>query len=483
MKVFKTGRWLAATILAAMTLPVYSAAQEPAALDAPATDPLAEKAARAAAKEAEKQKRAAEIAERKRMAELRRQYGEGPYPDEITAYLAGKPEALQPLYRTLFTGGERNAVLNFQRLGLAAMDRGYWSDAEQAFDAALQRIEAVYAKNQQAEAARSTFRMESNKDYKGEPYERAMAYYYRGLLYLRSGDYDNARASFRTAEYQDTVSEAEEFKSDFAVMNYLVGWTYHCQNQPGMAQEAFGFAAQAQPGLTAPAPDNHLLMVAEYGQSPTKVRAGAQSEKMTFAAPPASAETAARFTFGDQASFDAVPASSVQYQATTRGGRAVDAILNGKAEFKATTNAVGSALTNTSLMSMAGGDFSGGAVGMAGVGMLFSLLSSAAKTQADIRMWDRLPDMISVATAQAAPGDDLSKARVDYLGGADTLATKAPLMATQNGACSIIWSRSQAEAAVPAEVPGDDAALAAKIAKRKDIQLRDKAFRAALASR
>jgi hypothetical protein len=28
----------------------------------------------------------------------------------------------------------------------------------------------------------------------GEPYERAMAYYYRGLLYWRDGEIDNARA-------------------------------------------------------------------------------------------------------------------------------------------------------------------------------------------------------------------------------------------------------------------------------------------------
>lgn len=28
-----------------------------------------------------------------------------------------------------------------------------------------------------------------------------MAYYYRGLLYMREGDFSNARASFRGGEY------------------------------------------------------------------------------------------------------------------------------------------------------------------------------------------------------------------------------------------------------------------------------------------
>lgn len=473
----KLSRWMAAALLNVAVLPNMVAAQD--APDA-AKD---SKADATETKALEKQKRAAEAAERKRLASLKRQYGEGPYPHEIDAFLADKSETLKPLYRTLFTGGERNAVLNFQRLGLAAMDRGLWTDAEQAFDAALTRIEAVYAKNKQAEAARDTFRKEANKDFKGEPYERAMTYYYRGLLYLRVGDYDNARASFRTAEYQDTVSEAEEFRSDFAVMNYLIGWTYHCQNQPNMAQEAFGFASSTQTGLTAPGSDDRVLMIAEYGSSPIKARAGGQAERMVFQAGSADRTSAARFKLQNTASFDAVPASSVHYQATTRGGRAIDAILNGKAEFKSTTAAVGDALTATSLASMAGGDMGTGTLGMAGVGMLFSLLSSSAKTEADIRMWDTLPDMITLRTTKALQPNELAGVQIDYLDSVNAVSTKAPVMADPGKGCAILWSRSQSDDAVPAATPGDDAALAGKIARRKESQQRDKAFRLSLLAR
>ncbi|MEC8183119.1 MAG: hypothetical protein VX123_13805 [Pseudomonadota bacterium] len=44
--------------------------------------------------------------------------------------------------------------------------------------------------------ARSNFAREDVKDFKGEPFERAMVFYYLGLSYLALGDFENARASF-----------------------------------------------------------------------------------------------------------------------------------------------------------------------------------------------------------------------------------------------------------------------------------------------
>ena len=40
---------------------------------------------------------------------------------------------------------------------------------------------------------------------KGEPYERAMVYYYRGLIFLRNGDYENARAEDERAAVEGHV--------------------------------------------------------------------------------------------------------------------------------------------------------------------------------------------------------------------------------------------------------------------------------------
>lgn len=49
---------------------------------------------------------------------------------------------------------------------------------------ALLTIEPVYAGDEKAEQARSTFTAEDHKTLRGEPHERTMAFYHRGTHYL-----------------------------------------------------------------------------------------------------------------------------------------------------------------------------------------------------------------------------------------------------------------------------------------------------------
>lgn len=416
----------------------------------------------------------------KQVREWKRVYGEGPYPDEIDGFVNARHEPLRPYFKALYTGGERNAVLNLSRLGLAAMELGQWRDAEQAFDAALLRIESVYAKNKQAEAARSLFHKESNKDWKGEPYERAMAYYYRGLLYLRKGDYNNAHAAFKGAEYQDTVSETEEFQSDFALMNFLVGWSSQCAGDNG--QTDFTAATIAQAKLTAPAAADNVLFVAEMGHGPVKAKDGKQREKLVFHPAVGYPETGAIFSLtpvvGAPLALNTHFASSLYYQATTRGGRAMDGILDGKASWKTNTQAVGTATTLVGLkmMNQYNGNASAGAA-VAVAGLLFSAFSTAMKTDVDIRQWDSLPDNVALATTRT---DGVFTPTVAYTGADGSVALiPAIVMQSTAGRCSMVWSRSRS-ALMAAETPGDDLKVRATVARKKDAIAKDKAFRSGL---
>jgi tetratricopeptide (TPR) repeat protein len=393
---------------------------------------------------------------------------------DAEAYASGKPQALQGFYRALHADGEHNAVLNFQRLGLAAMEAGEYGEAEWAFDQALERIEAFYGSTETAKAARSKWTSEGIKDYKGEPYERVMAYYYRGLLYLRAGDYQNARAAFVAGEFQDTLSETEEFQGDFALMNYLAGWSSYCGGDTGLADEAFALAEKVNPAIRRPRGETTLL-VADIGRAPVKFGRGLGGRLLTFVeADQSGAEDAVTVTTGSgkQALGQTLPVyTDVSFQATTRGGRAFDTILDGKASLQhgaRNTVEVGYLMTQTGILPLQV------------AGLLITAISGGVhgkvRPDADIRVWDTLPHHVSVGLSGQA-----ATAPVAYLfQGEHALAGGTPVMRAQSGKCGIAWSRSRSALDVQAGAPGNYPDVVAARLKRADAMQRDAVFREAL---
>ena len=80
------------------------------------------------------------------------------------------------------------------------------------------RIGASTAGDDTAREARGLFNEESVKTFRGEPYERVMAYYYRGILYWMDGEPDNARAAFRSAAVQDQNPELGITQADWVLV-------------------------------------------------------------------------------------------------------------------------------------------------------------------------------------------------------------------------------------------------------------------------
>lgn len=324
---------------------------------------------------------------------------------ERQQFIETAPPGLGPYFDALYTEGEWSAVLHFNRLGLAAIDTGQFQLAERAFDQSLQRIETIYADNPGAKKARGLWTAEGSKDFKGEPYERSMAYYYRGLLFMRAGEFDNARAAFRSAEYQDTLSEAELFQSDFALMPLLAGWASLCSGDSSMAQSFFDQARAQAPQVPLPQSGDDALTLFEAGASPTKAADGEHGEMLRVLAPATvDAPGAEGWTLlGD-----------IGYQATTRGGRPVDHILAGKAQFKETSGAIGegamaasAALLNAAQYASTAdqmGDMAnlGAAAGV--IGLFATVMSNQTKPKADTRYWDTLPAQVRGSFSSAAAG-------------------------------------------------------------------------------
>jgi tetratricopeptide (TPR) repeat protein len=374
-------------------------------------------------------------------------------PEVLSAYLQDKPEALHPHYATLMRQGPRNAVLNHMRVGLAAAELGATAAAADSFDQALNGIEAVYANTETAEQARSLWNAEAYKDFKGEPYERAMAYYYRGLLYMRAGDYENARASFKGGLLQDAFAAEEQNRADFALLTFLEGWASRCAGSEGLAAESFAETRRLRPEFTEPAAGHNVLLLAETGTAPVKYGDGPKASLLRFRRGDGFEETKVRFEVGGQ-SLAGFTLEDVYTQAATRGGRPVDHILAGKVSFKETAATTGTVLKTVGVATMlAGAGTRSGEAAIAGAaltlfGFIADGMASAARPEADARYWDNLPDSVLMATLGLPP--EPAPVQVQFLDASDRLLDGLSKTAevTFAGKCGLAWAR--ARSAVPA---------------------------------
>ena len=355
--------------------------------------------------------------------------------EELKMALADKPVELHGDYRILLAQGERNAVLNHARIGVKAFEMGNIELARKELAAAADRIETIYADNTAAKQALGKFVKENIKDFKGEPYERAMVFYYLGLAYLAEGDFENARASFKAGEFQDTLSSEEEYQADFALLNYLSGWASKCNGDDELAEDAFSVAHEHRSSLAVPEDDMSTLVIYESGQAPAKFAAGKYDEQL-------------KVRRGYQTGIEEITydpdglnlslnlAANVYWQATTRGGREVDAVLAGKAKFKDGMDATGTVLAQVgagaALYGAGAGNRDAALVGLGilVVGLIAKAAAEAAQPDADIRYIDVLPDTVVLATSTfgAAPASFSGR-------GAEVV------QAFPGETCGLVWAR------------------------------------------
>jgi tetratricopeptide (TPR) repeat protein len=320
-------------------------------------------------------------------------------------FVAGQPAELQAAYRKLLQEGRRNEVLNLMEIGALAFKTGHFKNAKRILDQAIGNIESVYADNEAARKARSLWYEEGEKDFKGEPYERAMAYYYRGLIYLKDGDYGNARATFLSGLLQDAFAEEEQFSADFALLVYLAGWAAKLDGNERLASEHFTEFKQFRPDAPIPRAEDNILIVAETGTSPRKLADGVGHYELVYRRGKNFTENRAQIA-GLGLTQDLYPAEDIFVQASTRGGRAVDRIIENKVAFKKTAENIGTSLTSLSenstlagIAAGAGGVVSAGFNAITLIGVAAEGLSARAKTRADTRYWASLPDTVHIASA------------------------------------------------------------------------------------
>ncbi|HOS74342.1 MAG TPA: hypothetical protein PKW12_03655 [Verrucomicrobiota bacterium] len=300
--------------------------------------------------------------------------------------------------RAIASGPARDRLIWQYRLAAAAMRQGKFDLAKQNLDEVLLTLGGIYGKDPDAKKARSYFRAEARKTFIGEPYERSMAYIYRGIIYWMDGERDNARACFRSAEFEDSDAALQEYAGDWVLPDYLDGLA--TAKLGGDGSDAFQRAQANAKGIKLPParPEANVLFFVEFGPGPTKYATGQYQQELRFNTP--ASPVASAMLKVDARQIPIAPTDDVGFQATTRGGRMMDHILGNKAVFKSATDAAGSvAMLGGITTAVASRDRTTQQVGLgiALAGLATTLVSAATVPKADTRAWDNLPRYLSFA--------------------------------------------------------------------------------------
>ncbi len=337
----------------------------------------------------------------------------------------GETNAGEAATRGIAEGAERDRVLHACREAATALRAGRDDLAKSRLDEAIARIGGIITDDASAARARGLFAGEDAKVFIGEPYERVMVYYYRGLLYWRDGEPDNARACFRSGSFIDAGAPEETHDADYVLLDYLDGLaTVKLQ---GDGAEALA-RARAHAGERRPLPDYNpaanVLIFAEYGHGPRKYAAGPYGEQLRFHVEDSPARSARLVLDGGRKVVPLPAYDDLGYQAVTRGRRVMDHILGRKAVFKAGVDAASDvALAGAVIASdearrrerrgRDGDDAEAAALGLGVLGAIGKVVSAATRPEADTRQWGNLPQRLSFAALRLPPGSHAG--RVEFL--------------------------------------------------------------------
>ena len=337
---------------------------------------------------------------------------------EEQSFLDNKPQELKKSFLKLLQEDKRNEVLNFEKIALDAYQLNYYDISRQYFDKALDNIESVYSNEENAIKARSLWYEEGKKDYKGEPYERVMAFFYRGLLYMQKEDFENARASFKGGILQDAFAEEDKNQCDFNLVILMEAIASKFNGDQDLYEETIKNVKLLNPNLVIPQNYNTVVLI-ETGNSPRKVSDGIGHYQLKFRRGKKFKEQLVNLSL-DEKSHKVQVLEDIYWQSTTRGGRYFDHLLKGKAQFKQVsaelaenmaTFSTASTLINTGI-----GSDTLGSIG-AGLGIVsgLALISSTnADARADTRYWNNLPDKVHVAFLNLPQGKHNIK--LEFLG-------------------------------------------------------------------
>lgn len=314
------------------------------------------------------------------------------------AYYSGQREEARRQLNDLLDSDSDGRALFLNELGMIDLEEGKLDDAYRKFNEAGQIMGAFEGANMQEVGA--IVGEEASKIWRGDPYEKSMNSYYLGVIELMRNVNDNARAGFKNAIFNDSSNAGEQYQCDFAPAWFLEGFASARTGDADTEKQDYEKAHELAPDCPALAAGHagNLLVIADVGRGPTKIAVGAHGEATRFMDHPERADHVAIVVDGKP--FGATrKAGDVYFQASTRGGRAFDAVLKGKAIYKSAAAAAG--VTTLVMADSMAEKYQKGAVAV-GIGLLLSSL--LVSSTADTRHWTTLPAEVQLFRGTLTPG-------------------------------------------------------------------------------
>ncbi len=312
----------------------------------------------------------------------------------------------------------KNYVLNNCRYGSCALAAGQLDNAQAAFLRAYRVMDSVNT-NTGSRVLGAVVVYEGVKVWKGQPFERAMAHYYLGLIFLIKGEYENARAAFANSLFKlrkyanpnaklPPGQQYARVDSNFVLGYFGLGVCYMKLGHPKLAAANFERAEQLDPYI-APVvkkmyePGINGLIFVDFGQGPRRRHAGWYGEQTVFTPTPWQAEPIPPVYAWDNGHpiTGIAQSNMVDTLALAQDKRwlTMDTIREAKA-------VIGTGLMVGGVAAMQNGAYNNNStealagLGAAGLGALF-----AASSHADTRYWEMLPRTVYVIPVKLPAGN------------------------------------------------------------------------------
>ncbi len=332
--------------------------------------------------------------------------GRHPFPYANAVVKQGGGAGLLKQYRNFEPAQETDVTMHRLNLCSVLLLEGKKDEAHRELLKARDELELMYDPDSQA---LKLTHGEREKFFKGDGYERATLYAFLAMSFMERGDFVKALKCVQCGILADSDAEKADYRADYALLPYI-GYVAAGNAGDNWRQEAKKYDAIVKE-LTGTAPSERelpsALLVAWIGRGSDRTLGGEFDEKrfVRKGSPRGELDSIAIRADGVEV-FSFPGLADLNFQATTRGRRVMDHVLDSKATAKR-----GLAASANVLLAFGANCFTAGATSgnvafatvmfsvggiCVGIGCPTHLIGMAINAKADDRCWQSLPGHLVV---------------------------------------------------------------------------------------